>query len=561
MILCCHGGEIAITMNYNSLIQTSIDKIENDLLEIVTIDNLADSLFISKYYYQRLFRSIVGDSVMDYVKKRRLTLAGKELCETNTNIINIALKYGYSSHESFTRAFKSFHGVTPTDCRKYTIYHSFNKISMEKELLTMTAKNEISNCTGEIIKLLTNFIVNSEKVGNTMADKAERVNLNNFQLIAEQTLLLSSQIKIAIDEIRSSQNDKSNEFSMINERFRIIKIIEDIGFQTNILAFNTSLHIARTTMPLRSEFSDIDNEYHMLANYANDISSKINQIFHELAVLISKDASKQCLIETKNALAIFDELVKKINSVSSYINDEAVNQHEHGRSFVIIFKEVQYIADDLVRIAKAARGFYENPSHFIAFLDENIAIIDDLSFRINLLSFDARLELTRGSEKNLVSAVYQLADIRDDIEKSKQDFIESIETIKQLEKISSLENINFTDKHTLKKTMTDISFQACILYYYTKMEFAKFGFHSKNVTDEQSENFKLILQDISDITGDINKSIEYQDKSIIQNIYNRMAKTTTELHNFGTSIGDIGGAITYISSEFQHLTNKITIVI
>ena len=74
----------------------SLEIIENRITEKLSVENIASSIFISKYHYQRLFKEIVGDTVMEYVTKRKLTLAGKELLETNDTILNIALRYGYA---------------------------------------------------------------------------------------------------------------------------------------------------------------------------------------------------------------------------------------------------------------------------------------------------------------------------------------------------------------------------------------------------------------------------------------------------------------------------------
>jgi AraC family transcriptional regulator len=73
----------------------SIEIIENRISEKLTVKNIADSVHFSQYHYGRLFRELIGESVMDYVIKRKLTLAGKELMETNATILDIALKYGY----------------------------------------------------------------------------------------------------------------------------------------------------------------------------------------------------------------------------------------------------------------------------------------------------------------------------------------------------------------------------------------------------------------------------------------------------------------------------------
>ena len=67
--------------------------------------------------FQKGFSIICGYGVGEYIKNRKLTMAGKEVLNTDKKIIDIALEYGYDSQDSFTKAFKRFHGVTPTEVR------------------------------------------------------------------------------------------------------------------------------------------------------------------------------------------------------------------------------------------------------------------------------------------------------------------------------------------------------------------------------------------------------------------------------------------------------------
>lgn len=73
---------------------------------------------MSPFYFQKGFAMLCGFTVGEYIRQRRLTLAGSELVSTDEKIIDIALKYGYDSPDSFTKAFTRFHGVTPTAVRK-----------------------------------------------------------------------------------------------------------------------------------------------------------------------------------------------------------------------------------------------------------------------------------------------------------------------------------------------------------------------------------------------------------------------------------------------------------
>ncbi len=105
-------------MGWIESITEAINYIEENLTEKITIDDIAKHAGISPFYFQKGFAMLCGFSVSEYIRKRRLSLAGNELIQTNRKIIEIALDYGYDSPDSFTKAFFRFHGVTPTAVRR-----------------------------------------------------------------------------------------------------------------------------------------------------------------------------------------------------------------------------------------------------------------------------------------------------------------------------------------------------------------------------------------------------------------------------------------------------------
>lgn len=99
-------------------IQNAVNYIEEHLTDEIDYRKVAKEAACSSYYFQRIFSILCGFTLGDYIRGRRLTLAGNELAASECKIIDIALKYGYESPESFTRAFSKFHGVTPSEARK-----------------------------------------------------------------------------------------------------------------------------------------------------------------------------------------------------------------------------------------------------------------------------------------------------------------------------------------------------------------------------------------------------------------------------------------------------------
>lgn len=119
-------------MDWLTGIQNAINYVEDHLTERIDYEQVARHAACSGFYFQRIFGILCGMSLGDYIRNRRLTLAGSELCASDEKVIDIALKYGYESPESFTRAFSRFHGITPTDARKDgSKLKSFSRLSVK----------------------------------------------------------------------------------------------------------------------------------------------------------------------------------------------------------------------------------------------------------------------------------------------------------------------------------------------------------------------------------------------------------------------------------------------
>ena len=113
------------------LTSDEIQYIENHLVEDITVKDVAKYVHISEFYFQKGFAMLCGFTISEYIRKRRLSLAGNEIAGSDIKIIDIAIKYGYDSPDSFTKAFTRFHGVTPTVARKkHTTLKSFAPLKL-----------------------------------------------------------------------------------------------------------------------------------------------------------------------------------------------------------------------------------------------------------------------------------------------------------------------------------------------------------------------------------------------------------------------------------------------
>ncbi len=118
-------------MDWITGISKAIDYIEEHITEPTDYARAAKEACSSPFNFQRVFALLCGYTLGDYVRMRRLTLAGEELLSTDAKVIDVALKYGYDSPESFSRAFTRFHGVSPSAVRKGAAIRPFSRICVK----------------------------------------------------------------------------------------------------------------------------------------------------------------------------------------------------------------------------------------------------------------------------------------------------------------------------------------------------------------------------------------------------------------------------------------------
>ncbi len=103
-------------------IECMLDWVESNLKNEPTLDKMSEYVGYSSYYCSAKFHEAVGVSFKEYVVRRKLSLAAAELCETGERIIDIAVKYGFSSNEAFSRSFNKYYGYTPSRFRSVRPY-------------------------------------------------------------------------------------------------------------------------------------------------------------------------------------------------------------------------------------------------------------------------------------------------------------------------------------------------------------------------------------------------------------------------------------------------------
>lgn len=104
-------------MDWNQTINQMVTYIEVNLENEITIEKLAEICHYSTFYTQKLFHIATGFTFKEYVRKRRLSEAAVQLQQNKERVTDVALSFGYENNESFSRAFRQFHGCTPSEAR------------------------------------------------------------------------------------------------------------------------------------------------------------------------------------------------------------------------------------------------------------------------------------------------------------------------------------------------------------------------------------------------------------------------------------------------------------
>ncbi|HFO1030942.1 MULTISPECIES: AraC family transcriptional regulator [unclassified Bacillus cereus group] len=116
--------------------------IENNLTNEINFKEVAKLAYCSEYHFKRMFSFLAGISLSEYIRCRRLTLAAFELKNSDAKVIDVAIKYGYNSPDSFARAFQNLHGITPSEARNSS--HSLKACSPMTFQLSIQGGNEMN---------------------------------------------------------------------------------------------------------------------------------------------------------------------------------------------------------------------------------------------------------------------------------------------------------------------------------------------------------------------------------------------------------------------------------
>ena len=486
-------------MSKENSIYRSLDVIEKRINEKLTVESIAAEVNISKYHYMRLFREVVGDSVMDYINKRKLTLAADELLESNAKILDIAFDYGYDSREGFSRSFKTLMGVTPAEYRKNA--QDIITVKFGKEYSNMKYAKTISTVYREI----NEWIQKAKDLAAQMRQTYSHTNNVFWNGVAEQTENLICSINVILELVDSIAH-KPDE---ITDGMKIVKIIDDTAFIAHSIAFQIELMEARE--PENCNENLFAEKYRELAWLGVEKAKVTSDFFRELLLLVIEDMRKASGQKINNAINTGILVVESIPVSHKYIKEEILH---------------------LIKVMS------ETPVELIT-----MQMLDDSYFKIKLITITAKLRIDKTGNalfdnlQNLSDALYDASSFCGGVVKPVTDPSPEQQNVKVMQDIVYMENVIF-------------------FYANGEMDYLCRKLNGPEY-QEQKDDFEEIKIKINDYRGvAFYAERDENDISVFKSITNKLSEIISDLYHVANNCGTHGGAIKLIADELSRLADK-----
>lgn len=363
-------------MRYDEEIQKTLEIIEQKLDTPLTTSMLAGSAFLSRHYFQRLFRSVVGVPVMEYVKKRRLELAAKELARGQSSVLEVALICGYSSHEGFSRAFKREYGVSPSK------YQAINK----KENADMAKQANIA-----LEAFDSDYFESINKTAALLQAAYKESGLGYLAVLAEELQWLYKETLSANSVFAKMEN---SGIEGISRHLETVKLLEEAGFRLNTIAFAENIYFARTAPQQNTKAEKAHKAVQELASSAAVSSGQIIESLNEVCRKVYSEIKSEAAALCGECLRSLQKAAKELNGLIAELSVAMDKAAENRRYFYNLLGELENIATEL----DCSLPAFETADEAVLYAENAANILAGLGLRMNILAFDAKLAAKQAAE-------------------------------------------------------------------------------------------------------------------------------------------------------------------
>jgi len=499
-----------------------------------------------------LFRAAIGEPVMDYIKKRRLALAGVELIKTDATVLDIALRCGYSSHEGFTRAFTAQFGTSPL---KYRKRHSNAEKTPEEEEIKMTNESikKIAACTNDIARDLERIAGALKNHASPMRVEIEKTGRPacGIKIAYDEWANLIAKIEAAAGEIKKTAEDNESFAELYAKTEKLMKVLDDIFFQMNLLRFMTGVERARMG-DYGIPFDPILSGLTALCETENKNKASAEKLIGEIGALSVGEIKNEAADCLRRAAGIIGGAVSEGEALAQKIIISADKIGSYNRGFLLILNETKKSVSDAREFeaginqtasncGKAdASSFFEaktNPAR------AEMSRLMNAAFRMNLNAFNAAVESARAGDveetKSIAKGVTDFAGTMQRACKSCD------ELIGEFEKLTGTLRFNEGgEERRFSKTIDDIVFQARCINTQLSLESER----------ANRDEFRAIAHEFEDalakFSGDRDLGM-IGDKTALK-LYREKLQTIIEGGNeTAAAAGAHGAGILYILKEYE----------
>ena len=550
-------------------ISKSISYIESRLLEDLDIDELAGQISFSKTHYQRLFHAIVGEPVMEYIKKRRLQQACQSLCQTNATVLEIALEYGYASHEGFTRAFKALYGMPPAQFRKKHASEPKQTVCEEVlEMLSNEVTQGIAQHTKTIADALAQFKLDLEKLCVSAEKAAIEVGQNGKGIIVVLGELkhLAAKVGAIIESVQGFTGKSQTAFEISDAIYALMRHVDELTFQAQLLQFFSGIEVARTGG--MEVFTAFQNELTGLTKVLQKQHGNAINILTGLMSLLLADIQKESVRGIRHAIDLVDQTADSGNELTEKAMAIAIGAKPYGAGFMQIATALKMQTSEVKEVALLIGRYADTVEKEDAWmdsapdkasLDRAVSSLKDTAFTVALIALHAAVEMARAREHNGLAG-YDDA-IREYATQIHQTYASCTELCNESAKLSSL-LVKSKEEHPasislrFQQLMDNIIFQGGLLTMQLGMESARaamvmddFVEHAKNAEDALALLSKMRCGDLP------------QDRDALSVYVSTVTALTMRCHADAEANGPRGVPFAFIAQAFDVFVEQMRAVL
>lgn len=308
-------------MKYESIILKSIEYIEKNIKEELTLKSIANQVGYSEFHFLRIFKEQMGLSIMDFVQERRLILASKEIFN-GRKIVDVAIDYCYETHSGFSKAFKKKFGFTPTQHLIYAINILESLKNENGDDLKMNGKSRYANV---FIKSSVDFIEQDLLYKQLVYNLKGRFSTNELDIIDKAYKLVCKAHEGQYRKSKEPYVTHPLNVSLILSELDVDKETIIVGLLHDVIEEDTPITLNRVELEFSKEVKDL------LEEVTNFDTSNLNKIIDDNStidgrVFIIKLADRLHNMRTikymnpevykekaKETIEIFSPIAKKLN--------------------------------------------------------------------------------------------------------------------------------------------------------------------------------------------------------------------------------------------------------